>query len=674
MKTLSHILAMILLGALLGTPVVVLAAPMAPTAVTIAPSAVTEKSATFSARVNGGEVRDTIAWFEWGLANDPAHYFETPRREVGGSIREISVTEDGMAPDRTYFVRAVVENTHGKDRGYDVYFTTKSLPRTGDGVVLVTTYDAAHVSETKATLRGYVAPHGTDRARVWFAWGETTSLGRTTSSMGVNVSKEFSADLNNLKPGTVYYVRAIGEGGSVRTEGALKWFLTPGVASSGGGESVAVPRPSSGGEVLGVSTETKSVVTGRVVPDEKRATVYVYYRLGKGVSGPLFVDYGTTRSLGQTKNIRTAWGSGDTSVLVGALTPCTEYFYRAAVTIAGEDYVGGIKSFTTQGCLTASSGTAGGAVKGASSYDGKNASVEKTKEEQLPGGNGVPRWNIGWVPPPIFGLASPGSKATATASAVAEKQDGTGVNYGSARVDSSGGVSGFLDRFFGGAPREALVVTVETASGEGGAHQPVEYQVVYTYRGAAPLSNTALKVIFPKDVVYIGDDTANEFYLEDQGGGPERTYLLPIGTLAPGTARTITMMGITTADADGVPAARARIEFTDASGVSQVVASSEGRAPETQIAATGGGEGLSILPSSLLGWVMYLVATIAVIVGVRMGRAYYEKRKKEIEEEQGDIEEFARAVPAPVALLTDENGARDEKTGMTPELFAVLPR
>ena len=165
------------------------------------------------------------------------------------------------------------------------------------------------------------------------------------------------------------------------------------------------------------------------------------------------------------------------------------------------------------------------------------------------------------------------------------------------------------------------------------AHTAVEYRVAYAYRLNTLATNAKLKIILPANVVYIGDNTVNELLLEE-GAGPERTYVLPLGRLENGSTRTISILGMTTADANGTfPDARVHMEYTDVAGALQVV----GTGAATQAVketASAGSTSFSILPSTFLGWLLYVLIIIGVIVGIRKATAYYHERKQEIEAEK----------------------------------------
>ena len=149
-------------------------------------------------------------------------------------------------------------------------------------------------------------------------------------------------------------------------------------------------------------------------------------------------------------------------------------------------------------------------------------------------------------------------------------------------------------------------------------------------------------------MVYIGDNTNNELLLEESAPGTERTYVLPVGRLESGSVRTISILGITTSDAGGVfPDARARLEYTDSVGSSNVIASVSGSTASAGSTDSSSSSGWSIIPSTFLGWLLYVLLTVGAIFAIRKGKAFYQKRKEEIAlEEEAERREAQRGFPS----------------------------
>jgi hypothetical protein len=675
-------------------PIHAVFAEAAPYAQVLAPTFVTEQSVRLNGRVSGNEMLDTRTWFEWGASRDQAHYAETLRRTTGAFVGDLNADITGLAPDTEYFARFVAENSRGKSVGGTIYFRTQSLPMTNGVSLVVKTFDPTFVDSTSAILRGYAAPSGSTDGKMWFAWGKTTTIPNETPRNFVGfTSREYSYALSNLEPGTIYYYRAAGLGALGRVQGEIKWFLTPGevpkVNSSNEGNTTSgsgsTANSNGNSTVLGVATANAGTISDvRAEPFYSSVNVYFDY---SGVSAPgrALIEWGTAPELGRLADIIMVNGSGQVFGIVAPLASCTKYYYRPVITVGSQRSVAVTRSFVTTGLAgapcgeTSSSGTINPStpIAGASNPGVFGGAQQASTTAPAPGFQ-MP----GWKPGPIFGIPFPGTQAANTASS-----SGAGQVYGSERNGNATpvGVPGFFSRLFGGgtatvAANKPLVVTV-TSKGDGGSNTPVEYRVAYIYKGATPLEKAVLKVILPKDVVYIGDDTTNEFFLEDNAGDPERTYILPLGTLHSGDTRTITMLGMTTSDAKNVPEARARVEYLDplGSGVSVVSSGGTEAAAQTAAVANAGG-GVGVIPHTLLGWLFFVFIVALIVVGIRFGRAYYTERKAELdairsneESDEGRSSLFSPPPPLEYAQVSTREEP-DPKTGLTSSLFASLPR
>lgn len=245
-----------LLCGLVGTllfPLAVYAYEGAPRATTKNPTFITEKSAQLEGAVMPNEMPDTYVWFEWAISGRAETLYETPKRLVRGGSTFIAVNTrlEGLAPGIQYAYRTVAENARGKDIGNFVYFTTKPLAAiVAEPPVFVETRSASPVDETRATIRGYVSPHGSKNGRWWFEWGDTLDLPHATPRRAAPwQSGEVSEPLGNLVPGTAYYYRLVSESESGKIVGATRVFVTRGTAPVVVSETPreqSLPRPGPG--------------------------------------------------------------------------------------------------------------------------------------------------------------------------------------------------------------------------------------------------------------------------------------------------------------------------------------------------------------------------------------------------------------------------------------------
>ena len=60
------------------------------------------------------------------------------------------------------------------------------------------------------------------------------------------------------------------------------------------------------------------------------------------------------------------------------------------------------------------------------------------------------------------------------------------------------------------------------------------------------------------------------------------------------------------------------------------IAEKLGASESTASSETSSGSGFSILPSSLLGWLLYVLTITGLIFGIRKLKAFYQKRKEAI--------------------------------------------
>ena len=76
----------------------------------------------------------------------------------------------------------------------------------------VSTNSATNITQSSATLNGYVNPYNISNTTRWFEWGTTQSLGNKTNSIShgstaMNVSDTISGLANN----TTYYFRVVAQ-------------------------------------------------------------------------------------------------------------------------------------------------------------------------------------------------------------------------------------------------------------------------------------------------------------------------------------------------------------------------------------------------------------------------------------------------------------------------------
>lgn len=158
----------------------------------------------------------TTTWFEYGTSYNDV---DDGDGTTVGSINQgtgngtMSYRLTGLADNRTYYFRAVAQNSYGTDRGSIKSFTTDTEENNNDGSVTALTSLSSAVTQTSAVINGVVQNSTGDTATGWFEYGRTTSLGSRTSerSLGTSSSRSMSETLTGLTPDTIYYFRAVAE-------------------------------------------------------------------------------------------------------------------------------------------------------------------------------------------------------------------------------------------------------------------------------------------------------------------------------------------------------------------------------------------------------------------------------------------------------------------------------
>lgn len=507
------------------------------------------------------------------------------------------------------------------------------------------------VTEKSAQLNASVRPNEMPDNYVWFEWGISGREGTVYETKhnivyGGNTFVDVQVPLIGLAPSTQYFYRVISESSRGKDVGITTYFTTKALETSIAPIALVETRDT------GFVNESQATLKGYVSPHGEPSVQWWF-------------QWGTTMNFDfETSHNGFGSGSGPVEVRLNNLTSGTAHYYRlVAETPAGRTY-GATKTFVTPGLpppasetpraqavtspvmtsdgitrRTTSSGSGSGLAAGNSSGQFNN-SGDTTY--------GLPGASLANLPGNIFGsLFNRGAKPAGTeGTAVGMAQEG---NTNVANVASSP-MSDLLNSLLG---RSKASIAVEKIGPKTiTLHTTVEYHIAYRYTASTPAKDAAVKVTLPHDVVYIGDNTNNELLLQEGGGG-ERTYVLPVGIVQKGDEREFSILGMTTGAANVFPEARARFEWTDSSGTHVVTGGSGVAAVGKQTASAASADksdsGWSILPTSLLGWVAYVFLLLLILLGVRKAREYYEKRKEQLllEENENpyDPEMIARLVP-----------------------------
>jgi hypothetical protein len=173
--------------------------PVPPTVTTNAASNVTGNSALLNGYLNndGGEA----CWyrFQWGTTTSYGNNTTWTGSITSGQSFSQSIS--GLSPGTTYHFRAQCQNSAGTGSGGDQVFTTVHVP-------IVYNVCALNVTQTTATLKGWLADDGGGACKYRFEWGLTQEYGNATSWIGsITSGSYFYADLSGLTPDTTYHFR-----------------------------------------------------------------------------------------------------------------------------------------------------------------------------------------------------------------------------------------------------------------------------------------------------------------------------------------------------------------------------------------------------------------------------------------------------------------------------------
>lgn len=503
------------------------------------------------------------------------------------------------------------------------------------GAPISQTTPATHITEKSATLHGVVSVNEMPDTYQWYEWGVSGHTDVTYQTQPVHVNGQgvnISLNVVGLAPNTQYFYRQISESSRGKSVGSTVYFTTKPLAPD--------TKP-----IIVVQTNAPLAIT------EKSATLKGYVSPHGNNSARWWFEWGVTNTLEhQTPGQSIGTDSRIVEAQLTGLVSGTVYFYRI-VGDNGEGRVyGATRVFVTLG--TPPPVEAPHAQSVAMPQEGTDG-VVRTVTNTGSAASGVQQnvFSQG-LPGDFLGNFLRSRKNTEAPSGETNntQTSGTVVAPEVAGATAPGPLARLLGVF---SSEKGVVVTVEKIGpSRVPAHTPVEYKIMYAYRQNDVAVDARLKITLPGEIVYIGDNTTNELLLEE-GDGPQRTYVLPIGRLEKGSTRTISILGMTTGDAKGFPDAYARMEFLGSNGQLQIIAAGTGAIDENTKAESAGqpkksgntaGVALAggILPSSLLGWLLYIAFVAGAIFTVRKAKAYYEQRKEEL---AGQAEESPKSKP-----------------------------
>lgn len=515
------------------------------------------------------------------------------------------------------------------------------------------TYAPSYITQQSAQLNGFVTPSQLPDTQQWFEWGlsgrpntvyETTHL----PIYGSDQSIQTSAQIFGLAPSTQYFFRAVAENSRGKNIGQTTYFTTKALQSTNDPIALITTLPAK------YITESTVTLTGYMSPHGSYRSSYWF-------------EWGTSV---QFENRTSPVNAGGSSIYVertlSQLMPDTTYYYRAVAESGDGQYEGELKVFHTLGTKAVAEVANGEQITLTKNTTGAVAQKETTTgnnpiAQTSVDGNGLPSfWSSSQNRPGDFlgaflqklkaqkdakAASTTSTNTTTPAANTTTKTSGTVAatdQAASVTLASNNPFSAFWNSLTG---KKTVGVTVERVGPvEPAAHTAVEYRVSYNYDLTAPASNAFLSIALPKEVIYIGDNTNNELLVQDVAS-VSRTYVLPIGRLAKGQSRTFSVLGMTTGDVQGFPFATAKLEYDKADGTHVAVteqvagAGASGDASAANSASVSESGSWSILPSSILGWILYVLVLLAIFFGYRKTKEYFIKRKALLEAEKQEAAE-----------------------------------
>ncbi|MBP6884654.1 MAG: hypothetical protein KBC17_02400 [Candidatus Pacebacteria bacterium] len=167
-------------------------------------------------------------YFQYGTSSGSLNN-STPMQTLSAYSGNISAYVSNLAPNTTYYFRAVAQNSYGTNYGSILSFVTggSQQPTSASVVTSVPT----SVFSTSARLNGIViAPSSYGIANAYFEYGTDLNLGQTTNQQSVSTANNLMNyyDTVSTTPNTTYYFRAVGVINGQTYRGVTNSFTTRG--------------------------------------------------------------------------------------------------------------------------------------------------------------------------------------------------------------------------------------------------------------------------------------------------------------------------------------------------------------------------------------------------------------------------------------------------------------
>lgn len=272
-----------------------------------------------------GNGSPTEVWFQYGKTNTFGK--TTPVINYGSGTGDVSQLITGLESNTKYYFKAVAINENDVTNGSTLSFTTTTYNNPGQ-VPEVTTKAAIYVEKTQAVLNASFDSNGSS-TDVWFRYGKTISLGKTTSAVSRGSgSGNFSQLIVNLESNTPYYFQAVAINENGVAAGSILSFTTKLLQDQA---PRVITNSASGVKV------NKAVLNGSVDPNGRYTTAYFKY--GTSASN-------LSRTVG-TQGIGSGNSYVNVSYSLSGLAEQTKYYFKICAENSVGTSCGSIKNFTT---------------------------------------------------------------------------------------------------------------------------------------------------------------------------------------------------------------------------------------------------------------------------------------------------------------------------------------
>lgn len=291
---------------------------------------ITDVAASFSGTiVSVGTSRVTSHGFCWSQSPHPS-LEQGNHRDLGATDEpcNFSYSVSGLSPNKTYYVRAYATNAEGTVySSQEEQFTTKAAT----GRPQVETGAASQVTSTGAQVAGNILDLGheagiTQHGHVWSSETKEPTVEYAKTELGAKrQTGSFASALTNLRPGTVYYVRAY-----ARNQYGISYGNTVQFTTAVGKVQLTTKAVS--------SIEYNRAIGGGRITDLQGNSIKECGLCWNTSANPTLAHY----------HAASADKVNDFTVQLTGLTEQTTYHVRAYVTAAsGETYYGQDVEFTT---------------------------------------------------------------------------------------------------------------------------------------------------------------------------------------------------------------------------------------------------------------------------------------------------------------------------------------